>query len=134
METKRYKVRLNSNEKLEELVQEIYDQYCKSLNEIQNEMSKLMSSTNLAVEGFSMDDKAKYFKAMHDLTVDKKKALEGKTEVAKLLFEVIKHNGDANSTVSDQSFKKRTSLNLDDIRNAINGDGDGSITYELKKN
>ena len=32
MENKRYKVRLNSAEKIEELLQEIYDQACRQLN------------------------------------------------------------------------------------------------------
>ena len=43
METKRYKVRLNSAEKIEELLQEIYDQACKQITEIQNEINKLVN-------------------------------------------------------------------------------------------
>jgi hypothetical protein len=72
MENKRYKVRLNSNEKIEELLQEVYDLACRQINEIQNEISKLINSTNLGADDFTMDDKAKYFKAMHDLNQDKK--------------------------------------------------------------
>lgn len=134
MENKKIRVRLNSNEKLEELTQEIYDQYCRSLQEIQNEISKLISSTNLGADDFNMDDKAKYFKAMHDLQGDKKSALQGKTEVAKLMLEVLKHNGDAKEAVNDKSFGKRTSLKLDDIRAAMNGSDDDSDTYKLKNN
>lgn len=134
MENRRFKVRLNSAEKLEELMQDIFDQYNRALNEIQNEISKLTSSTNLGSEDMTMEDKAKYFKAMHDLMGDKKQALNGRVEVAKLMFEVIKHNGDANATVNDKGFSKRTSLKLDDIRAAINGDGGDSDNYNLRKN
>ena len=46
MESKRIKVRLNSVEKIEELLQEVYDQACRQINEIQNEINKLINSTN----------------------------------------------------------------------------------------
>ena len=38
---KKYKVKLNSIEKIEELLQEIYDQSVRHLNEIQMEMNTL---------------------------------------------------------------------------------------------
>ena len=72
MENKRIKVRLNSVEKIEEVLQEVYDQACRQINEVQNEINKLINSTNLASDDFTMEDKAKYFKAIHDLTGDKK--------------------------------------------------------------
>lgn len=43
---KKYKVKLNSIEKIEELLQEIYDQAVRHLNEIQMEMNKLQNSTS----------------------------------------------------------------------------------------
>ena len=84
MEVKRYKVRLNSVEKIEELLQEIYDQACRQITEIQNEMNKLVNSTNMAEEGFSIDAKATYAKSIHDFIGDKQKAIAAKFEVAKL--------------------------------------------------
>lgn len=136
METKRYKVRLNSIEKIEELLQEIYDQACKQITEIQNEINKLVNSTNLGADGFSIDAKATYAKAIHDFMGDKAKAIAAKFEVAKFMGEILKHNGDANAAVNDKNFKKRTSLNLNEIKNMLSEDngGDGSITYDLKKN
>lgn len=136
METKRYKVRLNSVEKIEELLQEIYDQACKQITEIQNEINKLVNSTNLGADGFSIDAKATYAKAIHDFMGDKAKAIAAKFEVAKFMGEILKHNGDANAAVNDKNFKKRTSLNLNEIKNMLSEDngGDGSITYDLKKN
>lgn len=134
MEVKRYKVRLNSVEKIEELLQEIYDQACKQITEIQNEMNKLTNSTNLGVDDFSIDAKATYAKSIHDFIGDKQKAIAAKFEVAKFMGEILKHNGDANATVNDKNFKKRTALNLNEIKNMLNEGDDGALTYDLKKN
>lgn len=133
MENKRIKVRLSSVEKIEELLQEVYDQACRQINEIQNEINKLINSTNLGSEDFTMDDKAKYFKAMHDLTGDKKSAIQTKLDIVKFMGEMVKHNGDAKAVVNDKAFAKRTSLNLNDIRNALNDGNDGD-NYTVKKN
>ena len=128
---KRYKVKLNSIEKVEELLQEIYDQSCRQINEIQNEINKLTNSTNLGSDDTTMDDKAKYFKAMHDMTTDKTKAIALKLEVAKFMGELVKKSGDLASVVNDKNYTKKTSLNLDQIRDAINDGGDVD-TYKLQ--
>lgn len=134
MEQRRYKIRLNSTEKLEELLQEIYDQACRQINEVQNEINKLASSTNLGSEDFTMEDKAKYSKAIHDFLGDKNKAISSKIEIAKFLGEVIKYNGNAKDAVNDKNFQKRTSLNLDEIRAAIKDDNGDTNTYNVKNN
>ena len=133
MENKRIKVRLSSVEKIEELLQEVYDQACRQINEIQNEINKLINSTNLGSEDFTMDDKAKYFKAIHDLTGDKKSAIQTKLDIVKFMGEMVKHSGDAKAVVNDKAFAKRTSLNLNDIRSALKDDNDGD-SYIIKKN
>ena len=133
MENKRIKVRLSSVEKIEELLQEVYDQACRQINEIQSEINKLINSTNLGSDDFTMDDKAKYFKAIHDLTSDKKSAIQTKLDIVKFMGEMVKHSGDVKAVVNDKSFAKRTSLNLNDIRNALNDGNDGD-NYTVKKN
>ena len=135
METKRYKVRLNSVEKIEELLQEIYDQACRQINEIQNELSKLINSTNLGADDFTMDDKAKYFKAMNDLMTNKKNAIQAKLDIAKFMGEILKHGGDAKSVINEKGFQKRTSLNLTNLRAALDDSNEeDSDKYKLKKN
>lgn len=136
MEVKRYKVRLNSIEKIEELLQEIYEQACRQITEIQNEINKLVNSTNMAEDGFSIDAKATYAKCIHDYMGDKQKAIAAKFEVAKFMGEILKHNGDANAAINDKNFKKRTSLNLNEIKSMLDEDNgeNGTVTYDLKKN
>lgn len=131
---KKYKVKLNSIEKIEELLQEIYDQAVRHLNEIQMEMNKLQNSTNLGQDGISIEDKTKYAKAIHDFMGDKERALKSKFEIAKFMGELAKHGGDLGETLSDQGFVKKTSLDLKALKSSIsNDDNGGSSTYILKK-
>ena len=131
MEKKRYRVRLNSTEKIEELLQEIYEQACKQLNEIQDEMNKLINSTNLAET--TIDEKSKYSKAMHDFIGDKNKAISSKFEIAKFMGEIIKHNGNIGDTLNDSDYAKRTKLDLAALRAEIsNGSDDDSENITLK--
>ena len=133
MENRKYKVRLNSVEKIEELLQEVYDQACRQINEIQNELSKLINSTNLGADDFTMEDKAKYFKAYNDLNQNKSKAIQTKLDIAKFMGEIVKRGGDINSTVNDKNVQKRSSLNLKDLRSALTQEND-TDNYTLKKN
>ena len=126
---KKVKIRLNSTEKVEELLQEIYDQACRQLNSVQNEINKLVNSTNLAEA--SIDSKAKYAKAMHDYHGDLNRALSTKVELVKFMGEVIKHNGDLEDALNDQQFAKATKLDLDQLRAEIGGDND-TDSYDLK--
>ncbi len=131
---KKYKVKLNSIEKIEELLQEIYDQSVRHLNEIQMEMNKLQNSTNLGQDGISIEDKTKYAKAIHDFMGDKERALKSKFEIAKFMGELAKHGGDLGETLNDQGFVKKTSLDLKALKSSIsNDDNGGSSTYILKK-
>lgn len=127
---KKVKIRLNSTEKVEELLQEIYDQACRQLNSVQNEINKLVSSTNLAEA--SIDSKAKYAKAMHDYHGDMNRALTTKVELVKFMGEIIKHNGDIEDTLNDQQFAKATKLDLDQLRQEISGGDDDADSYDLK--
>lgn len=128
---KKVKIRLNSTEKVEELLQEIYDQACRQLVGVQNEINKLVASTNLAEA--TIDSKAKYAKAMHDYHGDLNRALSTKVELVKFMGEIIKHNGDIEDALNDQQFAKATKLDLSQLRAEIAGDsGEDTDSYDLK--
>lgn len=88
---KRYKVKLNSVEKIEELLQELYNESCKNIEEIQQQMNKVANSVQLNDE--IMDTKTKYAKAMNDFIVSKDKAIGRKMDIAKLMAEILKYGG-----------------------------------------
>lgn len=99
---KDYKLKLNSIEKIEELLQELYNETNKMVNEIQEQMNKLSSSVSLNQE--PMDAKAKYSKAMNDFLSNKEKAISRKLDIAKLMSEIIKFNGNMKAVIQESEM------------------------------
>ena len=128
------KIRINSLEKIEQMLQETYDLSVKEINEIQNEMNKLMNSSPLADATF--EDKARYAKAMHDFIKDKTKAIELRLDIAKFMGEVYKYDGNVSKALADPAVAKSTSLNLkslrSDVKKILDENGDDGKTYNLK--
>ena len=82
------KIRINSNDKIEELLQETYNQACEQITQVQEEMNKITQSTSLA--DLTIDEKAKYAKVMHDYSGDKaKKATEERDKKLKAIYEAL---------------------------------------------
>jgi hypothetical protein len=98
----KFRVKLNSVEKVEAILQEVYDDSMRQLVLIQNKINELEQSTNLVDEPIDM--KAKYAKAMHDYITDKEKAIGRKLDVSKLMSEILKHNGDVEKVLSDKDI------------------------------
>lgn len=96
---KKYKLKINSPEKIEVLLQELYNDACKNIEQVQNEMNKLTNSVTLNDE--AMDAKAKYAKAMNDFITSKDKAIGKKLDIAKLMTEILKFNGNVSKTFSE---------------------------------
>jgi hypothetical protein len=96
---KKYKLKINSPEKIEVLLQELYNDACKNIEQVQNEMNKLTNSVNLNDE--AMDAKAKYAKAMNDFITSKDKAIGKKLDIAKLMTEILKFNGNVAKTFAE---------------------------------
>lgn len=96
---KRYRLKIGSTEKLEELLQELYDEACENIEVVQNQMNRYVNSTNLNEE--TSDSKAKIGKVINDFVANKDKALGRKLEIAKLLHEIIKHDGNAQKAIDD---------------------------------
>ena len=62
-------------------------------------MNKLQNSVLLNDE--IMEAKTKYAKAMNDFITNKDKAIGRKLEIAKLMAEIMKYNGDANKAFNE---------------------------------
>jgi hypothetical protein len=103
-----FKIRLNSVEKTEALLQEIYDDAVRQMNLIQNQISDLSSSTNLA--DTPIEAKTKYAKAIHDYVTDKDKAMGRKLDVSKLMVEVLKQNGNIEKVLGDKEIFEKLDL------------------------
>lgn len=114
---KKFLIRLNISEKVEDLLQETYDQVNGQIIQVQDEINLLSESTSLAEA--TMDEKAKYAKAMHDYIGDKEKLISRKLEIAKFMQEVIRYNGDLKKTLDDPNVAKSRDINLTAIRDMI---------------
>ncbi len=127
----KYKVVINSLDNVRELLQEAYNQADEQLIQSQNEISKLSSSTKLSEE--IMESKAKYAKAMNDYLGMKDKAISKKIEIARLLSEICKHNGDSNK--GNEENAKAMTFDFSKIREMVNNSSSEkkSETIELKK-
>lgn len=101
---KQYKVKLDSKEKVEELLQEIYTEACKNIEEAQRLINKIETSTNLNEE--ILDGKAKYAKALNDFISTKDRAIGRKFEIAKLMSEVLKYNGNVKQAFTEGEVPK----------------------------
>lgn len=110
---KNFKVELNSAENLRDLLQNIIELADEQINQVQNEINKLTNSTNLVDE--AMDGKSKYAKAINDFLVTKNKATSQKADVAKMLQEVLKYNGD----VKAASEKAAESFDLSSLQDMV---------------
>ena len=99
VQLKKLKIKLNNPARLEDLLQELYSEACQNIEQIQNEMNKLSNSIRLNEE--IMDAKTKYAKAMNDYIANKGKAINIKLDIAKLMSEVIKYQGNVNKTLNE---------------------------------
>lgn len=110
---KKFNIELNSSQNLQDLLQQVMELADEQLNQVQNEINKLTNSTDLTQE--AMDGKSKYAKAINDFLVTKNKATAQKIDVAKMLHEVIKNDGDIKATLNDS----KSGFNIADLQNLV---------------
>ena len=128
----KFKVKINDINNIKDLLQITYDLADEQLIQAQFEISKLSNSTKLQDE--IMEAKAKYAKAMHDYLAMKDKAISKKIEIARLLAEICKHNGDVNKAVNEGAAQNM-SFDFSKIREMVNNSGkeNKDETIQLKK-
>jgi hypothetical protein len=110
---KKYSVRLNNIDKIEALLQETYDLACQQYTQIQNEINKIANSTPL--NNLDIDGKEKYGKVMNNYIALQQKSVAQKLDIAKLMSEIIKHNGDIKGAL-DASKSVPTTLDINKLR------------------
>lgn len=103
MINKKYKVKLNNVDKIEELLQETYDLACQQHISLQNEINKIVNTT--VVKDLDIDGKEKYGKIMKEYFTLQQKSIGIKMDVAKLMGEIVKHGGDINKALNDDNMK-----------------------------
>lgn len=134
MEKKRYTVKLNNIEKIEQLLQETYDLANRQTNAIQEEINKIANTT--VINDLDIDGKEKYAKIMNNYIALQQKAIQQKFDISKLMAEVLKHSGDVNSAINDTK-KGATTLDLSKLKelakNVNTQSNNTTEQYQLKK-
>lgn len=131
MEKKKFNVKLNNIDKIEQLLQETYDLACRQSNQIQDEINKITNTT--VVNELDIDGKEKYAKIMNNYIALLQKSTTQKMDIAKLMSEVIKHNGDVKGAVDDAKGLSST-FDITKLRQlAKDVNTNGGEQYQLKK-
>lgn len=125
----KFKIKINDIDNIRDLLQETYRLADEQIIQSQNEINKLANSTKLQDE--IMDAKSKYAKAINDYLAMKDKAISKKIEIAKLLTEIYKHNGDVNETMNDAAVTKSMSFDFSKIREIVNKEDSSKKNKEI---
>lgn len=113
MENKRYTVRLNNTDKIEQLLQETYNLASQNHKQIQDEINKISNTT--VVNLLDIDGKEKYGKIIANYMALQQKSIAQKQDIAKLMAEIVKHNGDVKSAI-DATKTMPTTLDINKLR------------------
>lgn len=130
----RFKIELNNIQNLRDLLQSVYNLADEQIVQSQNEINKLTNATNLYEE--PMDSKAKYAKAINDYLGLKDKAIAKKLDIAKLLTDILHHDGNVKEALENGEAVKNMSFNFDDIRKIVDdsmNEQEKTKTINLKK-
>lgn len=133
METnKRINIKLNSDDKIEQLLQESYNNSCRQYIQIQDEINKIANTT--VINNLDIDGKEKYAKIMNNYLTLLQKANAQKVDIAKLLTEIKKMSGNVNDAINNLKGSN-TTLDVEKLRKlAINAAKDNdSEKYHLNK-
>jgi hypothetical protein len=92
---RKQQIEVNSNESLQGLLQEVYNDACNQINDAQRVVNEVAAGSDPE----DVDDWAKVAKAKTDALKLKDSGIKAKLDVAKLQAELIKHNGNLSETV-----------------------------------
>ena len=111
------KIQINDAQNIRDLLQEAYYLASEQITQAQSEINKMANATQLQEE--TIDGKSRYGKIINDYLAIKDKAIAKKLDIAKLLSDILNHNGDVKSAIDNGSAMKNMSINFDDIRKIV---------------
>lgn len=122
------KIDVNNAQSLKDLLQEVYNLANEQIVQAQNEINKLSVATQLSEE--PMDARSKYAKSINDYLSIKDKAISKKIDIAKILSDVLNHNGDVKGALeSNEQALGTMSFDLEEIKKVV----DDSLQEKTKK-
>jgi len=113
------KIKVNSADSLEGLLQEVYNDACKQINDAQRTINEL--STSVTAE--DVGDATSIAKAKTDAQKVKDSGVKIKLEVAKVIKDVLKNSGNVDDTVKQISGNESLKDGFETIRQMIKDKG-----------
>lgn len=130
----KFKIELNNAQNIQDLLQQAYDISDGQIIQAQNEINKLANATQLQNE--VMDSKSKYAKSINDYLNLIDKSISRKVEIAKLMTEILHHNGNVGGALSDSQNVGKQPLDLSKIKEMVKSmhdEKEKTKTIELNK-
>lgn len=130
----KFKIELNDSTNIRDVLQQAYDISDAQIVQAQNEINKIATATRLQDE--VMDSKAKYGKIINDYLSIIDKAISKKVEIAKLMTEILKNNGNVGSSLADSQTSGRQTFDLSKIKEMVKNiheEKEQTKTIELNK-
>ena len=112
---RKQEIKVNNTASLEGLIQETYNDACLQILDTQQTINIL---TNSAIP-VDVDDHTKIAKEKGNLLKVKESAIRIKLEVAKIQSDIIKHSGDINAAISENSNGEASISDFKAIREMI---------------
>lgn len=112
---KRQKIKTSSNESLESLLQETYNDACVNIIDAQRTINEMVNSA----EPEDVDDLTKIAKEKTNALKIKDSAIKIKLEIAKLQNDILKHSGDTNKALEERTSGKVSLNDFKAIRKMI---------------
>ena len=110
---KKFSVKVNDLDKVEQLLQETYNLACQQYTQLQDEINKVANTTKL--KDLDIEGKEKYGKIMSNYISLQQKSIGQKYDIAKLMAEIVKHNGNVDDAITNLK-RSVTSIDLDKLR------------------
>lgn len=130
----KFKIELNDSGNVRDVLQQAYDLSDAQIVQAQNEINKMATATRLQDE--VMESKSKYGKIINDYLNIIDKSISKKVEIAKLMTEILHHNGNVAGVSSDSQMQGKQSFDLSKIKEMVKNmheEKEKTKTIELNK-
>lgn len=117
------KITLNDIHNIRDLLQNAYNLADEQTIQAQNEINKMANATQLQEE--SIEGRAKYGKIINDYLGIKDKAISKKIDIAKILTEIYKYNGDVKGALEQSNGQSSMDFDFESIKKMVDDNFQG---------
>lgn len=111
------RIELNDLQNIRDLLQNAYNLADEQIVQSQNEINKLSNATQLQEE--TIEGRTKYAKAINDYLGMKDKAISKKIDIAKILTEIQKFNGDVKAALESNTTQGSMDFDFESIKKMV---------------